>query len=103
MRVFGQITMMNDSRGFGFITAENGTGDFFFHMSGCRAFKSLRLYDRVSFVSVSAPKGSRAEDVAIASIEGVVTVVPIASNGVTVAQGQGTIVNPVCATSETRS
>ena len=68
MRVFGQITMMNDSRGFGFITAENGTGDFFFHMSGCRAFKSLRLYDRVSFEATSSAKGGRAEDVAVALI-----------------------------------
>lgn len=66
MRLFGQVTMMESSRGFGFITAENGT-DHFFHMSGCRAFKSLRLYDRVSFVSVSAAKGPRAEDIAVAT------------------------------------
>jgi CspA family cold shock protein len=65
-RLFGQISSLNDSRGFGFITCENGT-DHFFHMSGCRAFKSLRLYDRVSFTSVSSAKGPRAEDVSVAS------------------------------------
>ena len=69
MRIFGQITSMNDSRGFGFITCENGMGDAFFHMSGCRAFKSLRLYDRVSFTLVSAAKGPRAEDIAVATSE----------------------------------
>jgi cold shock protein len=67
-RVFGQITNLNASRGFGFITSENGTGDAFFHMSGCRAFKSLRLYDRVSFALVSSAKGPRAEDVAVAVV-----------------------------------
>ena len=66
MRLFGQITMMESSRGFGFITADNGM-DHFFHMSGCRAFKSLRMQDRVSFVPVSAAKGPRAEDIAVAS------------------------------------
>jgi len=46
MRLFGQITDLNSSRGFGFITCENGTRNHFFHMSGFRAFRSLRLYDR---------------------------------------------------------
>jgi len=67
-RLFGQITDLNASRGFGFITCENGKEDHFFHMSGCRAFKSLRLYDRVSFESNSSPKGPRAEDVAVAVV-----------------------------------
>ena len=65
-RLFGQITMMESSRGFFFIAGDNGT-DYFAHMSGARAFKSLRMHDRVSFVPVSAAKGPRAEDVCIAS------------------------------------
>jgi CspA family cold shock protein len=65
-RQFGEIKHMVSSKGFGFIEPDGLTGDVFFHMSDCRAFKSLRQGQRVSFIIASSPKGPRASDVSVA-------------------------------------
>ena len=60
----GTVKWFNDSKGFGFITAENGSEAFVHHSSikgnGC---KSLAEGDRVSFDTEKGPKGPKAVNV----------------------------------------
>ncbi|MBI4698922.1 MAG: cold shock domain-containing protein [Nitrospirae bacterium] len=60
----GTVKWFNESKGFGFITGEDGR-DFFVHYSAIQGngFKSLAEGDAVSFESEKGPKGPKAINV----------------------------------------
>ena len=60
----GTVKWFNDSKGYGFITGEDGT-DVFVHYSAIQGdgFKSLAEGDAVSFDAQSGPKGPSAINV----------------------------------------
>jgi CspA family cold shock protein len=62
--VKGTVKWFNESKGFGFITKEDG-GDVFVHYSEIQGngFKSLAEGQEVSFEVVDGPKGPKAEKV----------------------------------------
>jgi len=65
MRNTGRVKWFNDSKGFGFITPEDGKADCFVHHSEIQAqgFKSLAEGDRVEFDIVQGKKGPAAANV----------------------------------------
>ncbi len=63
----GKVKFFNDTKGFGFITPDNGGPDLFAHhadvqMSG---FKSLKLAQKVEFDVREGPKGPAATNIRI--------------------------------------
>lgn len=60
----GKVKWFNDAKGFGFITAEDGT-DAFVHYSDIQGdgFKSLAEGDAVEFEITQGPKGAKAVNV----------------------------------------
>lgn len=63
-RVKGVVKWFNDSKGFGFITPENGA-DVFVHFSSIRGdgHRSLNEGDAVEFEVAQGQKGPQANDV----------------------------------------
>jgi len=60
----GTVKWFNDSKGFGFITSEDGSDAFVHHTSiQGNGFKSLAEGDRVSFDTEKGPKGPKAINV----------------------------------------
>ncbi len=60
----GTVKWFSDSKGFGFITSEDG-GDVFVHFSDIQSdgFKTLAQGQAVSFEVVDSPKGPKAANV----------------------------------------
>jgi cold shock protein len=65
MRTTGTVKWFNDSKGFGFITPEDGSKDCFVHHSAIQmsGFKTLQEGARVEFDIVQGQKGPAAENV----------------------------------------
>ncbi len=60
----GTVKWFNDSKGFGFITAEDGSDVFVHHTSIMgNGFKSLAEGEQVSFDVEKGPKGPKAVNV----------------------------------------
>jgi CspA family cold shock protein len=61
----GTVMWFNDSKGFGFITPENGGEDLFAHFSAIQSqgFKTLKEGQRVSFDITTGPKGQQASNI----------------------------------------
>ncbi len=65
MRSTGTVKWFNDTKGFGFITPENGDKDVFVHQTSIKAegFRSLAEGDKVEFDIVAGAKGPAASNV----------------------------------------
>ena len=65
MRTIGTVKWFNDSKGFGFITPEDGSKDCFVHHTAIQGsgFKSLAEGEQVEFDVVQGQKGPAAENV----------------------------------------
>jgi CspA family cold shock protein len=63
--VTGTVKWFNDSKGFGFITPEDGGKDVFVHHSAIQGtgFKTLAEGQKVQFEVTQGPKGPAAENV----------------------------------------
>jgi len=61
----GTVKWFNDSKGFGFISLDDGSKDVFVHHSSIdmEGFKTLSEGQRVEFEVVQGPKGPAAEKV----------------------------------------
>lgn len=61
----GTVKWFNDSKGFGFITPDQGGDDLFAHFSAIqgKGFKSLAEGERVTFDVVNGPKGQQAANI----------------------------------------
>ena len=64
-RVSGTVKWFNDSKGFGFLTRDDGQKDVFVHFSAIQGdgFKSLVEGQKVEFDVVESDKGPAAENV----------------------------------------
>ena len=64
MRTTGTVKWFNDSKGFGFITPEDGSKDCFVHFSAIQGsgFRTLAEGAKVEFDVVAGQKGPAAEN-----------------------------------------
>ena len=61
----GTVKWFNDSKGFGFITPDEGGEDLFAHFSAIQSsgFKSLQENQRVQFDVTTGPRGKQAANI----------------------------------------
>ena len=61
----GTVKWFNDAKGFGFITADDGSGDLFAHFSEItgQGFKTLTENQRVEYQVKQGPKGLQASEI----------------------------------------
>jgi CspA family cold shock protein len=61
----GTVKWFNDSKGFGWITPDEGGEDLFVHFSAINinGFKTLKEGQRVTFEVTQGPKGKQASNV----------------------------------------
>jgi cold shock protein len=61
----GTVKWFNDSKGFGFVTPDDGSEDLFAHFSAINmsGFKSLKEGQKVTFDVVQGPKGKQASNI----------------------------------------
>ena len=59
----GTVKFFNDSKGFGFITPEDGSKDVFVHVNGL--IDEIREGDKVSYDVEEGPKGLNASNVKV--------------------------------------
>ncbi|MGA7749207.1 MAG: cold-shock protein, partial [Gallionella sp.] len=61
----GAVKWFNDSKGFGFVTPDDGSEDLFAHFSAINmiGFKSLKEGQKVTFEVVQGPKGKQASNI----------------------------------------
>ncbi|MFO1303202.1 MAG: cold-shock protein [Burkholderiales bacterium] len=61
----GTVKWFNESKGFGFITPEDGSKDVFAHFSAIqeKGFKTLREGQQVTFDVQAGPKGPQAANI----------------------------------------
>ncbi len=66
-RTTGKVKWFNESKGFGFITRDDGAKDCFVHYSAIQGsgFRSLKEGDRVEFDVVEGQKGPAANNVTL--------------------------------------
>ncbi|HLB37636.1 MAG TPA: cold-shock protein [Gemmatimonadales bacterium] len=67
MRTTGKVKWFNESKGFGFITRDDGQKDCFVHYSAIQGngFKTLKEGDAVEFDVVQGQKGPAANNVTV--------------------------------------
>ena len=61
----GTVKWFNDTKGYGFITPDDGSPDVFAHYSDIQVegFKTLSEGQKVEFEIMSSPKGPRASNI----------------------------------------
>ncbi|HVF64851.1 MAG TPA: cold-shock protein [Casimicrobiaceae bacterium] len=64
----GTVKWFNDSKGFGFVTPEDGGKDLFAHFTAIQqpGFKTLQEGQRVTFDVTTGPKGQQAANIRLA-------------------------------------
>ena len=65
MRTTGTVKWFNESKGFGFVTPEDGSKDCFIHHSQINGdgFKTLNEGERIEFTIAQGQKGPAAENI----------------------------------------
>ena len=61
----GTVKWFNDTKGFGFVTPDDGSGDLFAHYSAINmnGFKTLKEGQKISFEITLGPKGKQAANI----------------------------------------